>query len=148
MLLFTFANAIMDKLYIDIDGVLLTPKHHKPADDLGAFCDYLTKTFDCYWRTTHCRDNDAQPALHYLSQYLSQDILKLLTKIKPTKWDALKTEAIDFCSNFVWIDDFVFESEKKQLEEFHCIDRLILVNLQNDNELLRVKDYLFNHIYI
>ena len=40
----------------------------------------------------------------------------LHTEVLPTDWGALKTDAIDMDSDFVWFDDILFEVEKAVLE--------------------------------
>jgi hypothetical protein len=104
------------KLYLDIDGVLLTEKNTRAQQFSKPFIKFITEKFDCYWLTTHCK-GDASTAIKYLSDYFSEDEFALLKKIKPTMWDALKTEAIDFENVFIWIDDMPFEAEKKVLRE-------------------------------
>lgn len=54
----------MLKLYLDIDGVLLTTKHPQAAEDAAKFVAFITGHFDCYWLTTHCQ-RDAEPAVRY-----------------------------------------------------------------------------------
>ncbi|MDR2802386.1 MAG: hypothetical protein LBB31_04120, partial [Prevotellaceae bacterium] len=68
----------MKKLYVDIDGVLLTSKHVGAADHVAEFIDFTTSHFDCYWLTTHCKGN-ALTAVNYLSNYfIDKNILNLL----------------------------------------------------------------------
>src|SRR5690349_1793851 len=93
------------KLYLDIDGVLLTNKHTKVADDSSLFIIYIVDKFDCFWLTTHCK-GDAGNAIKYLAGYFDEKTLKVLTEIKATNWTTLKTEAIDFSHEFVWIEDY------------------------------------------
>jgi hypothetical protein len=38
---------------------------------------------------------------------------KLEDAVRPTNWDALKTEAIDFESDFYWLDDNPLQVERK-----------------------------------
>ena len=125
----------MKKLYIDIDGVLLTKRNTRAANGAAEFIDYAIKNFDCYWLTTHCKEGNADVLLQMLSQYFPLDTLDKLKKVRPTVWNTLKTEGIDFSFGFFWIDDYVFEAEKKVLRENGCLDALILVNLDNMNSL-------------
>ena len=129
----------MYKLYLDIDGVLLTTKNTKAANGAIEFIDFALSNFECYWLTTHCKDGNSSQILKLLAQYFSDDVVEKLKKVKPTKWDTLKTEGIDFESDFFWLDDYVFEAEKKVLEKHNCLENLILVNLYNKNEISRVK---------
>ena len=126
----------MKKIYIDIDGVILTKHNTRIADNSIDFMTFITKNFDCYWLTTHCRDGQTRNLIRMLSLYFPENIIEIIKQVKPTKWDALKTEAIDFKSDFLWVDDYVFESEKTILIHHNCLDRLILVDLEKDGNLL------------
>ena len=120
-------------VYLDIDGVLLTRNLSIP--DYGSeFISHTVTHYSCYWLTTHCR-NGQNKAVQYLSQFYPKSIMPLLEKIKPTTWSALKTEAINFTKDFVWLEDQPFESEKKVLSEKGRLNALIEVNLRNKNEL-------------
>lgn len=129
------------KLYLDIDGVLLHTKEDVAAEHAEELIEYITSEFDCYWLTTHCK-GDTEHAVKYLSEYFHKDIVEKLTKIKPTYWETLKTEAIDFDSNFIWLDDYPFQAEKEVLRNFATSESLYTVNLSRENELLNVLEYL------
>jgi hypothetical protein len=132
----------MAKLYLDIDGVLLMAKHTQAAPGVDAFVAFVTQHFDCYWLTTHCK-GDSHPAIRYLAQFLLPSTLELLrAAVNPTNWDTLKTEAIDFESNFYWIDDSPFQAEKACLEYNQVANRLIVVDLNCPNELFIVQTKL------
>ena len=105
----------MIKLYLDIDGVLLTKRNTKVADFAVEFVDFVTEYFDCYWLTTHCKGN-AETTVKYLSRYYALNSIEKFRKVKATDWQTLKTEGIDFSSDFYWIDDAPFESEKRILK--------------------------------
>ena len=120
------------KLYIDIDGVLLKNKEDKAVEGISSFVRFIVSNFDCYWLTTHCK-GDAQAAMDYLSEYLTCEDLKLLQKVKATDWNTLKTEAIDFTSDFYWIDDYAMNAEKEILQMKGKLDSLILV--ENDSDI-------------
>lgn len=134
----------MKKLYIDIDGVLLTNRHTQQPEYAVEFIDYVTSTFDCYWLTSHCKEGEKsiKSLLQYLSPYYDEETIRKLNTIKPTSWETAKTEALDFNSDFFWLDDFVFEFEKKILESHHKLDRWIEINLSDINELKRTRDLL------
>lgn len=135
----------MKKLYLDIDGVLLTAKNTAPAENVVQLINYVTSNFDCYWLTTHCKGNK-QTALNYLGKYFDNTTLHKMEKIKPTNWTTLKTEGIDFASDFFWIEDFPFQSEVKILEKKKKKDRLLLVDLNRPDELLRIIAFLEHSI--
>jgi hypothetical protein len=129
----------MIKLYLDIDGVLLTAKHTRAADGVEEFVAFVTTHFECYWLTTHCK-GDSKPALRYLAQFMQPETIeKLKDAVRPTNWDALKTEAIDFESDFYWLDDNPFQSELARLQAEAVSNRLVLVDLNHVNELLTVQ---------
>jgi hypothetical protein len=131
----------MTKLYIDIDGVLLTTKQAKPADNVVTFIDFITTNFECYWLTTHCK-GDNKTALAYIKPYFCTSTFDNLKTIKPTYWETLKTEAIDFSSDFFWLDDNPFNAEINILKSYACVDRLIVVDLRNEGELKRINEIL------
>lgn len=132
----------MRKLYLDIDGVLLTRKNVRMANGAIEFIDNVLSHFDCYWLTTHCRSNDTTSLLNYLSEFFPSDIVKKLAVVKPSLWDTGKTEGIDFDADFYWLDDYIFEFEKRTLEKHYRLDRMIRVNLDNPNELKRIQKLL------
>ena len=128
---------IRQKLYLDIDGVLITAKNPKAADYVGEFIDYILSRYDVYWLTTHC-DSDASAAIDYLKDYLPLYYLDKLKTVKPTQWDTLKTEAIDFSSDFIWLDDYAMQAERNFLATKSKLNNLIIVNLNNESELKRI----------
>ena len=128
----------MKKLYIDIDGVLLTKGHVKAAEGALELIDYALSHFDCYWLTTHCRNGDASHSILKLERYYPPEIIDKLRKVKPTTWRTLKTEGVDFDSDFYWLDDWALEKEKKVLAQHRCYTNLIEVDLTRNDELLQV----------
>ncbi len=137
----------MTKLYLDIDGVLLTARHTQAAPGVAAFVEFVTQHFACYWLTTHCK-GDSAPALRYLSQFLAPDTLELLRQaVQPTTWDTLKTEAIDVSADFYWLDDSPFQSEIAYLQARGVADRLMVVSLSNADELPRLQQLLQSKLY-
>ena len=124
----------MMKLYLDIDGVLITSKNPVVPNGIEEFIRFITSNFDCYWLTTHCK-GDANSCIQYLRTYFSDDILCILNRIKPTTWETLKTEAIDMSEQFVWIDDSPMIAEKRVLNAAGKLQCLITVNLNRKDEL-------------
>ena len=135
------------KLYLDIDGVLLTTKHPQAADGAAEFVEFITGHFDCYWLTTHCQGN-AYTALNYLSEYFDRAIMTQLQTIKPTRWGALKTDAIDFDSDFIWIDDYVMQAEIVELKKHNALDSMIQEDLYGNNNLGAITKQLKEKIKI
>ena len=68
-------------------------------------------------------------SLKYLSQYYSEEMMQNFALFKPTFWETLKTEGIDFENDFYWLEDAPFESEKITLNKYGKITSLIVVNL-------------------
>ena len=129
----------MIKLYLDIDGVLLTAKHTQAAPGVEDFINFVTTHFECYWLTTHCK-GDNKPALKYLSQFLSPAIIsKLQNTVQPTNWDTLKTEAITVTTDFYWLDDQPMQAEIAYLQANGVEHRLLVVNLIYPGELFAVQ---------
>lgn len=131
----------MIPLYLDIDGVLLTLKQTRAADYAIEFIEFVTGSFDCYWLSTHCK-GDARNAIRYLTPYFDEQILQLLSQVKPTNWDTLKTEAIDFSHDFIWLEDYPFNAEKEVLKKHGRLQNLILVDLHNRDELKTIVNIL------
>lgn len=128
------------KLYLDIDGVLLGKRGTIP-DGLEEFLKFAVANFDCHWLTTHCK-GDARTALRYLANYLPEQMMDVLKTLKPTNWDAMKTEGIDFTEPFIWLDDQPFEAELQMLAKQGCEGSLIVVDLNNLGELERIENLL------
>lgn len=132
------------RLYLDIDGVLLSVKQTKPADHSIKFIEFILENFDCYWLTTHCK-GDARNAIKYLALYFDDQTLQLLHQVKPTTWQTLKTEAIDFSHDFFWLEDYPFNAEKEVLVKYGRLNDLIVVDLHNKDELRRIAVILNKH---
>ena len=129
------------RIYLEIDGVLLNCDSDTRAAYSIELIDYITNEFDCYWLTTHCK-GDVTPAIDYLAKYFPAETIEKLKTIKPTYWEDLKTEGIDFDENFLWLDDYPFQAELSVLEHFGVADSIYKVNLRNENELLTVLNHL------
>jgi hypothetical protein len=77
--------------------------------------------------------------VNYLKGKLPNETIALLGKIKPTNMTALKTDQIDFSREFIWLDDYVMQSERAILEEKGCLNSLFEINLAADpNSLNRL----------
>lgn len=129
----------MRKLYLDIDGVVLTKKHTRQADNLELFIDFILEYFECYWLTTHC-EGDNTVTLNYLAQYLDSNLIYKLKAIKPTTWTTLKTEVIAMTEDFIWLEDEPMQAEIEKLIQADKLEKLVIVNLNNADELLRIRD--------
>lgn len=122
-------------IYLDIDGVLLA-NDRQSAQHVDAFVRHVVERYPTYWLTTHCKGDASQP-LSVLSRFLSTETLQLLQQVKPTRWETLKTEAIDFSRDFLWFDDEVFEEEKAVLRQHGALDSWIEVDLATNPHQLR-----------
>lgn len=126
-------------LYIDIDGVLLGKDGGSGKVSLALhareFLTFALANFDCYWLTSHCKD-DAQPVLGYLHPYLPDDLADMARGIRPTTFDVLKTEALR--GDFFWLDDQPLASELAWLKSQGHLSRLIRIDTRR-----RAHDLLF-----
>lgn len=130
----------MKKLYLDIDGVLVS--EGRATEGMVEFLKFATENFDCYWLTTHCH-GDAKPVFLYLVSRVPAEALPYIERIKPTTWGGWKTEAIDFSSPFYWIDDNLFEPEKRALITHDALASFIPIDLvKNPRQLLAIKEQL------
>lgn len=128
----------MKNLYLDIDGTIMTKQGCIEANHLFDFLSYAVRNYDCYWLTSHCK-GDASTALHYIENKVSKESFELLKRFKPTSFDLWKTEGIDWSKDFIWLDDYAFDSEKAILEKNNVLDKLILIDLKsNPNQLLDI----------
>jgi len=125
------------KLYFDIDGVLIA-QGRKPANYVTEFLKIATGKHDCYWLTTHCKDNsEASVAINHIKDVLTAEAISYCELIKPTEWSLKKTEAIDLDSDFLWFDDVSFDFEKEVLAQHNKSDSFVLVNLINNPNQLK-----------
>jgi lipid-A-disaccharide synthase-like uncharacterized protein len=121
-------------IYLDIDGVLLT-KSGNQSNFVKQFLEHVVKNHKVYWLTTHCK-GDAIFTIRFMERFFDEKTIELMKNILPTSWETLKTEAIDFSKSFLWFDDNVFNAEKEILKQHNCIDSLIEINLEKDQDQL------------
>lgn len=62
-------------------------------------------------------------------------------------WGALKTDAIDFSSEFIWLDDYIMNAELAVLKENGCADSVYRIDLERENlynilKQIRDKNYI------
>lgn len=132
----------MKKLYIDVDGVLLGKNDPDNIEVVLArhaeeFLRFCLKSYDCYWLTTHCTEGNNANVIRWLKKYAGDTIIELVKGIKPTTWRTFKTEAIDFSSQFFWIDDEPLQHEKNILEKNNSFGRWIKVDTCKDPDDLK-----------
>ena len=125
----------MANVYLDIDGVILT-RGGSPAFHLEKFLKHMLANYSVFWLTSRCH-GDSKYTVEYLAKFVPEEVLPLLAKIKPTNFTLDKTEAIDFGSEFYWLDDELFDSEKKALQNRGKFNSWIEVNLIDNPDQLR-----------
>jgi hypothetical protein len=105
------------KLFLDIDGVLLGKREGQISLSAGAteFLNFVVDHFDCFWLTTHCQGEIAGP-LERLRPYVDPELMTLLQRIKPTRFNVLKTEALPHVGGFLWIEDSPLAAELAYLQ--------------------------------
>lgn len=124
----------MKKLYLDIDGVILNGG--KATEGIVEFLQFVTEHFECYWLTTHCY-GDASPVFLHLVSRVPSEALPYIEQFKATKWESWKTEAIDFSTPFVWLDDNLFDMERQALTSHNALESFIHFDLHsNPRQLL------------
>lgn len=119
-------------IYLDIDGTIKNTA--ASINDVIELLEYCLNHFEgnVYWLTTHCR-NDANRTYEVLD-FLPEELrLRAYKEIKPTDWNVLKTDAIDFNQSFVWLDDTVMQAEMKVLVDNNAMDGLYKINPKNSN---------------
>lgn len=127
------------KIYLDVDGTLiheeLSEKNGQAAAGLADFIVAL-RPHDVYWLTTRCTNGDATNPRNTLKSVLPSELHADIDRIKPTSWQDLKTNAIDFNSDFIWFDNEIYSGEQKKLEECTENQMVIEVDLRNNPEHL------------
>lgn len=128
-------------IYLDIDGVILN-KEGKQMTYLTEFLTYLFDKFptSIYWLTTHCKDGKTDWLFKHLDGKLDPINVKFIMRVKPNKWETLKTEGIDFNKRFLWFDDNALIAEQKILELHNCPESWVKV----DNNLQEIVAKLKN----
>ena len=114
-------------MYLGIDGVIIT-KGVVPALHLDEFLKYILSKFSVSWLSTRCKGN-SEETVNYLSQFLTEDTINLMKKVKPTTFNLDKTEAIDFSKDFFWLESELFDSEKNALKKHNKLNCWIELDL-------------------
>jgi hypothetical protein len=137
------------KIYLDINKTILHRSlnmtdsgltyYRGPANFLKEFLEHILRNHDVYWLSTRC-NGDTSATVNYLKRYLDQELIDLVSKIKPTSWGTYKLEAVNLDEEFLWFDDYITQHEEELLEEAgksHCH---IKVNLDENPDVF--KEYL------
>jgi hypothetical protein len=124
-------------IYLDIDGVLLiNEKQIAPHGD--EFLQYVVKKYpqSTFWLSTHCWKGENR-CVDLLSPLLQPETVELIKTIKPTEWNEMKTDALDFATDFRWLDDDLWPEELKALEDNNATGKFIMVDLAKDANFLK-----------
>lgn len=123
-------------IYLDIDGVLLA-NDKELARHADKFLQAVLRKYpdSTYWLTTHAWRGENR-AKEVLAPHLKSETAALLDKIKPSEWNELKTDAIDFKQDFLWFDDDLWPDELNVLEKHEAAQNFIMVDLHKDPDLL------------
>lgn len=129
-------------IYLDIDGTLIHEDRwdmeNPAAAGLEEFLIAL-RPHDTYWLTTHCRDGNPERAREILKRYVSPALHADIDRIKPTVWDTLKTQGIDWSEDFIWFDNDISALEWEQIEQGSENQQAIEVDLRtNPQQLLEI----------
>ena len=124
-------------VYLDIDGVLLANENNA-ANYADEFLQAVLAAYpeSTYWLTTHNWRGENRTK-EVLAPHLKPETVPLLEKIKPSVWNEMKTDGINFSEKFIWLDDDLWEDELKVLERHNATDNFILIDLQKDPDQLK-----------
>jgi len=123
-------------IYLDIDGVLLA-NDKETARHADEFLHAVLEKYpdSTYWLTTHNWKGENR-AKEILAPHLDPETVILLDKVKPSEWNELKTDAIDFEQDFLWFDDDLWPNELNVLEKHEAVQNFIMVDLHKDPDML------------
>lgn len=123
------------KIYLDIDGTMIhedrSDMYSKPAVGLEDFIVAL-RPHDTYWLTTHCTTGDPTNARRIMKAVLPEELHADIDRIKPTVWQDLKIEGIDFQSDFIWFDNDIYAGEWEKLKQCNDNQTVIEVDLRTN----------------
>lgn len=126
----------MKDLYIDIDGVILGHDRVNniviAAPLVKEFLFFAIDNFNCFWLSSHTKNGKIEHLLLYLGKYFDNDVLLLVSKIKPAEYRIYKTEAINFDMVFYWLDDRPTVYELEVLKLHNSLDQWINVDARKD----------------
>lgn len=121
----------------------LTENYGKPAKGLEEFLIAL-RPHDTYWLTTHCMEGDPIHAQQKMRSVLPISLFNDIDRIQPTTWQLLKTEALDWSSDFIWFDNDIYTAEWEVLKKCNPDQVVIEVNLRtNPAQLIEITRDIF-----
>jgi hypothetical protein len=127
-------------IYIDVDGTMIHEDRwnmeNLAADGLTEFIIAL-RPHNTFWLTTHCRDGNPERAREIMKRYLPSELHADIDLIKPTVWDMMKTEGIDWSQDFIWFDNDISAFEWDKIEQGSESQQAIEVNLKINPKQLK-----------
>jgi hypothetical protein len=144
------------QLYIDIDGVLVRSRFLRPPFDKSMevapyafdFLVWAVSLYDCHWLSTRDADGSHDGILRAFKYALSVPVLpdpviRLICAVRPTLWNACKSSALPFGTDFLWLDDNPSSLDLLELDRQGCRDRWIEVNTDvKPDDLLRARQVI------
>lgn len=131
-------------IYLDIDGTMIHEDRWGNENQAAAgLADFLIalRPHTTYWLTTHCRDGNPERARMIMKRHVPTELHGEIDRIKPTIWDAMKTEGIDWSSDFMWFDDNISDLEWEKIKQGSENQHAIEVNLRaNPNQLIGITE--------
>ena len=95
-----------------------------------------------HWLTTHCWGGENHTDFALRGEFSDEFVDGLHTEVLPTDWGALKTDAIDMDSDFVWFDDILFEVEKAVLEQNYVLDGFFRMDPRDSAMVKKALEFL------
>jgi hypothetical protein len=126
------------KLFLDIDGVLLT-KRGNLAEGAETFLLWAIRNHDPFWISTRTRDGSHRGALRAFHDMIDPATIRA---IRPTQWDTLKTEPLPLGTrDWAWIDDEILHTERAILTDNGALDRFVQTSVdRNPSALVELPD--------
>jgi hypothetical protein len=136
---------------LDIDGVLLGTDPTRPsrlalAPHAAAFLTFAVRHFEVRWLAPQ-GNGDAAAALQHLVRHTKMSereaVLAAAAKVRPSRFAALRTEALPADGRFAWFDDGPSPDELAALRQRGWLDRWQWVDTREEPEdLLRAQKWL------
>ena len=127
------------KIYLDIDGTMIHEDRWDMQNPAAAGLeDFIValRPYETYWLTTHCTTGGTEKARSIMKAVLPESLHSDIDRIKGTVWSDMKTEALDWDSDFIWFDNDIFEAEWKVLERCKENQSVVQVDLRSNPEHL------------